>query len=347
MSLVAFGEPAWAQGHDDMAPPPGTPETYPSIHVRGFSDFEYTATDPPGDPNGFQLGQLVVHAVSRLARKVTYYGEVSATPRTTQFMIEVERSFVRYDYNDVFKLSVGRFHTPIGYWNTAYHHGLWLQTTIRRPEQITFGGVFVPVHFVGLLAEGGLPSRPVGLSYRAGVGNGRSEILSRGGDAGDPNGNRALLAQLLARSADPNGWEIGGSIYRDRLSIGGGPTTGEWIYSGHVVWTHESPELLAEVVAVRHEDEQTDTDYHDQAFYVQAAYRLPGKAHALKPYVRYEKMDIAAGEPVFALPDQEVVTAGLRFDLIELAALKAEYRNQLIEGIGRVNALLLQTSFTF
>jgi len=37
---------------------------------------------------------------------------------------------IRYDYNDFFKLSFGRYHTPINYWNTAFHHGLWLQTTI-------------------------------------------------------------------------------------------------------------------------------------------------------------------------------------------------------------------------
>ena len=329
-----------------MAPPPGTPETYPSLHIRGFSDFEYTSSDAPGDPGGFQLGQFVLHFVSPLAKKVTYYGEVSATPRSTQFLIEVERSFVRYDYNDAFKLSAGRFHTPIGYWNTAYHHGLWLQTTIRRPEQVAFGGVFVPVHFVGLQAEGRFPSGPIGLSYRAGVGNGRSEIVSRAGDAGDANTNRAWIAQLVAQPAHPYGLEVGSSLYRDRLSIIAGPTIGEWILSGHAAWTGESPELLAEIIAVRHED-QAGTDYDSRAYYVQAAYRLPGKARLAKPYARFEKMDIAAGEPVFTIPDLQVLTGGVRLDLFELTAFKAEYRNELVAGAGRVNELLLQTSFTF
>jgi hypothetical protein len=346
-SLLGFVEPARAQHVGaDAIPPPGAPETYPALHIRGFADFEYVSSDAAGALSGFRLGQFVLHFVSPLARKVTYYGEVSATPRTNQFLFEVERSFIRYDYNDAFKVSFGRFHTPIGYWNTAYHHGLWLQTTVRRPEQVTFGGIFVPVHFIGLLAEGRVPSGPVGLGYGAGVGNGRSEILSRGGDAGDPNTNRAWLAQLLARPAQPRGLEIGASVYRDLLSIAAAPAIDEWILSGHAVWTGESPELLAEVIAVRHED-QTVAEYDSHAFYLQAAYRLPGKAHPVKPYVRYERMEIAAGEPVFTLPDLEVVSAGVRLDLVELAAFKAEYRNELAAGAERVNALLLQTSFTF
>src|SRR5881628_486364 len=96
-SLVAFVEPARAQ-HEEagMVPPPSAQETYPSLHIRGFSDFEYTLSDAPGGLSGFKLGQFVLHFVSPLAKKVTYYGEVSATPGTAQFAIEVERSFIRY-----------------------------------------------------------------------------------------------------------------------------------------------------------------------------------------------------------------------------------------------------------
>ena len=209
------------------------------------------------------------------------------------------------------------------------------------------GGTFVPVHFIGLLAEGGLPSGPIGVHYGAGVGNGRSEVLSRGGDAGDPNTNRAWIVQLLARPTEPYGLEVGSSLYRDQLSISGQSPIREWILSGHAAWTRETPELLAEVIAVRHEDRGTGTDYDSDAFYVQAAYRLPGRARPVKPYARYEKMDIAAGESVFTIPELQVVTAGVRLDLVELAAFKVEYRNELAAGAGRVNALLLQTSFTF
>jgi len=50
----------------------------------------------------------------------------------------------------------GRFHTPIGYWNTEYHHGQFLQPTISRPGIVEFedrGGV-LPMHVAGGLLQG-------------------------------------------------------------------------------------------------------------------------------------------------------------------------------------------------
>jgi hypothetical protein len=348
--LVLILAPAMvrAQGsHDDMMLARPGPETYPSLMIRGFTDVDYISSHGPGGlPQGFDLGQFVLHFTSQLARKVNFVGEVSMTPAADQFKVEVERSFIRYDYDDEFKISAGRYHTPIGYWNTAYHHGLWLQTTVRRPEQVKFGGIYVPVHFVGLLAEGKLPSGGLGLSYAAGVGNGRGDVPSRGGDAGDANTNRAWITQLLAHPVF--GLEAGAALYHDLVPEPAGTSSvREWIYSGHLVWTRESPELLGEFIGVRHESEGASTTYDSRSYYIQAAYRLPGWANKLKPYSRYEQMDIAAGDPIFKIPDLQVVTAGLRVDLIDVAAVKIEYRNELDEGSGRTNSVLLQACLTF
>ena len=65
---------------------------------------------------------------------------------------------LRFDRSDQLKVSFGLYHTPINWWNTFYHHGQWLQTSIQRPEMIQFGGRFLPVHFVGALVEGVLPA---------------------------------------------------------------------------------------------------------------------------------------------------------------------------------------------
>src|SRR5204862_5228588 len=128
---------------------------------------------------------------SALSSRVNYFGEISfaaridagtGSPPAAGFNVEIERSIIRYDQSDMLKLSFGRYHTPINYWNTAYHHGSWLQTTISRPEMTQFGGSFIPVHFVGALAEGELPAGGLNLNYNAGVGNGRGAVISRGGD---------------------------------------------------------------------------------------------------------------------------------------------------------------------
>src|SRR5213075_2706220 len=112
-------------------------------------------------------------------KKVSYFGELSFTAQPAAYEVQVERSIIRYDYNDYFKISFGKYHTPISYWNTAYHHGAWLQTTTSRPDMIQVGGSFLPVHFVGALAEGTLPSGPLNISYDAALGNGRSSVVSR------------------------------------------------------------------------------------------------------------------------------------------------------------------------
>ncbi|MDQ3580695.1 MAG: putative porin, partial [Pseudomonadota bacterium] len=106
--------------------------TVPPVHILGFADVNYLETEREID-EGFILGQLVGHVSAGLSEHLTLFGEVSATARPDQYRIEVERLFLRYDFNDWFKLSGGRYHTPINWWNTAFHHGLWLQTTVRRP----------------------------------------------------------------------------------------------------------------------------------------------------------------------------------------------------------------------
>src|SRR5271169_1169439 len=193
-----------SSSHEHMAPSVEVQEAethYPSLQVRGFGDVDFSATDQKGTNSGFNMGQFVLHFASALSGKVSYFGEVSFTAEPTTYELAVERSIIRYDYNDDFKLSFGKYHTPLGYWNAAYHHGAWLQTSISRPEMIKFGGSLIPVHFVGAEAEGNIPSGGLGLGYSLGLGNGRGTPFSKAGDSGDVNNNRAWVASVFARPA--------------------------------------------------------------------------------------------------------------------------------------------------
>lgn len=325
---------------------------YPSLQIRGFGDVDFSATDQKGTTSGFNLGQLDLHLASSLSRKVTYFGELTFNAQPTGYTVEVERSIIRYDYNDFFKFSFGRYHTPIGYWNTAFHHGAWLQTTISRPEMIKIGGTFIPVHFVGFLAEGNIPSGGAGLSYNFGVGNGRGSIISRPGDAGDNNNNRAWVANLYSRPAKLYGLQMGVSLYRDKITL---PVVGpngnnfrEWISAAHVVWTKESPEFLAEIANVNHRNILTNAVTNNTAFYIQVGYRLPWFEKSLKPYYRFEHTHTPLSEQVFTNQDLVGSVLGLRYDISNYAALKSEYRNsKRLPGDPRVNGLFLQTDFTF
>lgn len=352
----AVQAPTSAAEHDHTggAPADGQ-ESYPNLRIRGFADVDFSATDIKGQPSGFNMGQFVLHMASPLSKKVSVFGELSFTARSNQYSVEVERAIIRYDANDFFKISFGKYHTPVNYWNTAYHHGSWLQTTISRPEMIQFGGRFLPVHFVGLLAEGAIPSGGLGLNYNFGIGNGRQtlSLLGRDGDAGDVNGNRALVATLFARPAKLFGLQVGGSIYTDTITPDPGtPATAagpyrEWIASGHIVWTKENPEFITEFANVHESNIASGRDWNSQGVYSQIAYRLPGEAHAWKPYYRFEYIHVPATNPVLLVPNLTGHTAGVRYDITDYAAFKIEFRSSRRTPTLRSNGLFLQTAFTF
>lgn len=316
--------------------------------ILGFTDINYLTTERDVRA-GFYEGQMVGHLAAGLAERISFHAEVSASARPDGYRLEVERTILRYDVSDVLKVSAGRYHTPLSYWNVAYHHGLWLQTSVARPEMIRFGSRFMPVHFVGLLVEGAFPGSALGLGYYAGVGNGRDVQIERASDAGDPNDHRAWMAGLSLRPARVYGLQVGAAIYRDRIepAAAAGAAVPEWIMSGHVVWEKETPEVLAEVAHVLHEGAAGTAA--STGGYVQLGYRLPGAARAFKPYARLERIDIDGDDPVFAPLGlgYRAAVAGVRYDFTLLAALKAEYRAERFEDDRAYSSLYLQASFTF
>ena len=339
---------ATMQEHPEHNMPVVEQSTFPSMQIRGFGDVDFSATDQKGTTSGFDLGQFVLHIASPLSKKVSYFGEISFTARADGYNLEVERTLIRYDYDDYFKISFGKYHTPVNYWNTEFHHGLWLQTTISRPEMVQFGGRFIPVHFVGLLDEGEIPSGGAGLNYQVGMGNGRAAIISRAGDSGDINNNRAWVVNLFSKPRQIYGLQVGGSLYGDEITTPTAPRMKELISAVHFVWTRETPEFLSEFANVHHRDTNTGQTFNSQAYYIQVAYRLPWLEKKWKPYYRFEYIHAPKGEPVLEGTNLVESTAGVRFDISEFAAFKTEYRSTK-RGTNepRFNGAFLQTCFTF
>ena len=341
---------------------------YPLLKISGFSDLNLGAIDQRGvtgfgqqtllaPRSGFQEGQFILHFSSALSPRVSFFGELSltarpdagtGTPAAAGFNPEVERAIIRFDQSDRLKISFGRYHTPINYWNTAFHHGTWLQTTISRPEMTQFGGSFIPVHFVGALAEGSFPAGGLNLNYNVALGNGRGSAINRGGDFGDVNNHRAALLNLFVRPDRPYGLQVGGSVYRDHVTPLTAPPAREWIQSAHVVWNKETPEFIAEFANIRHTPIAGGTSSNSQAFYAQTAYRLPVAQRLWKPYYRFEYTHIPRSDAIFrALPSFNASTVGIRYDLSTFAALKFEYRRYNRFNLPAINGAFSQVSFTF
>lgn len=65
------------------------------------------------------------------------------------------------------KIWLGRFHNPVGYWNTQFHHGAYMETSISRPaiDEFEDDGGLIPMHLAGLLFEGMRENGNQGLGY--------------------------------------------------------------------------------------------------------------------------------------------------------------------------------------
>lgn len=317
------------------------------FRVMGFGDISYVSRDG-SDQDGFLVGQAVAHLTASLGSSFSVFGEFSATARDSEYNFEVERMIAKYEFSDLFKVSAGRYHTPIGYWNSAFHHGAWLQTTTSRPQAFRFGSRIVPIHFVGVLAEGTWHQNPLGLSYQAGFGNGRHANIARAGDAGDINGNEAWMVQLRAAPDAYHGLQAGIGYYADEVSPTGEPPVDERTFSAFAAWTGETPEIIVEYLHSEHElvadsSVQGDVD----AWYAQFAWRLDGDWNAWKPYVRFERDDVENSDPLLGTDglDYRGGIFGLRWDFNPAAALKFEYRNEEFGDAGRENNFQVQVSF--
>jgi len=313
-----------------------------------FGEVDYRQTDGPGS-DGFTIGQLVGQLNAEIDDKLSVFTELTATARRGEdYEFEIERMFVRYDFSDMYKLSAGRFHTPIGYWNTAYHHGSWLQTTIGRPEGVKFGSYVMPIHFMGVQLEGKLWDSDFG--YRVGFGNGRCEEINDPCDLGDSNSHPAYLAEVFYRPLNRFRLDTGLTLYVDSVTPAVGPEVDETIIDGYIALQGERPELIAEYLYGIHERKNTiGPEGNTNTAYLQLAYRLGGRVQNLKPYVRAEFVDVDADDPLLGDLglDYDGYIGGLRWDFSRWAALKTEVRSQEFDHGSRVTSFWIQLAFVF
>jgi hypothetical protein len=319
-----------------------------SIHASLFADVNYMNSQRPVS-QGFRLGQVAGHLRAAISDHIALFSEVSGTAQAGAFAIDAERFFVRYEANDFFKLSAGRQHTPVSYWNTTFHHGSWFQTTAGRPDLVRGSGL-LPLHFVGLQLEGAVPLGPMSLGYLTGVGNGRNSSITRAGDAGDANLSRALVTNAFLKLPQSTGLKIGGAYYSDRVTPSAPIDVKEKIVSGFVVRERENPELLAEYAQITHQAlTPVRPTVKSSSGYAQVGYRLPGRASQLKPYLRVERSHVPAGDTILTplKLDYRGGTAGLRIDVDPVASIKLEFRRERYQAPRWFSAVTAQFSFTF
>lgn len=339
------------------------------LRIRGFGDVSlvggsrqaYPPTNQLAQTTSFALGQLDLFTTSDISDKFKFISEIVFeggpdniygvyTGTVNAFTVDVERYLIQYSYNDYFNISVGRWHTGIGYYNTAYHHSTWLQTTTGRPLLFQFedrGGI-LPIHTVGVTATGLIPSGPLGLHYIAEAGNGRESRTPLTAEPVqnevDDSNHKAFNFGVFARPERLRGLQTGFSVYHDILTPQNSNRIEETIMAMHAVVVRSNYEWLNEAMVIRHSIIGESKVYNTPGFYSQISRQFG----SFRPYLRYQYINAARTEPVF--PDvglNEGPSAGIRFDASEFVALKFQYDYTVQRNQPNYSTLTLQIGFTF
>lgn len=351
-----------APAAEQAAPPPETAEALPQpseptrmdmnktlMSIRGFGDITFHGDNHRGDTTSFTLGQLDLFVTSDVSEKFRFLSEiVFEAGKDNVFGVDIERLLLQYSHNDYFNISAGRYHTAIGYYNTAYHHSTWLQTAEGRPFLFQFedGGGILPIHNVGVSASGLIPSGRLGLHYIAEVGNGRASNPNAEAvqNVVDENNGKSINLALFARPQAIRGLQVGVSVYHDHLYPVPTVNIGQTIFAAHAVMVRPNFEWLNEALLIRHSPQGLTHVFETPGFYTQIS-----KAFGpYRPYFRYQYVNASDSEPIFPQVGlQQGPSLGLRFDASETVALKLQYDRTAYRHQASTNGLGLQLGFTF
>ncbi len=331
------------------------------IQWRGFGEVNYKVLDQrvpelgtfgfvPGSAGNFFVGDFDLLLTSHITDKASVLSEVVIGEGDAQsFDVDLERVLFKYDYNDNLKLSLGRYHTSIGYYNTAFHTGKWLQTAIDRPLVMEFAndGGLLPTQAVGLSVTGQIPTRGLGLNYMFDYGSSDTirPTLDGLGETDENNGNHVTVG-MFARPDRFPGLQVGGSFYHDKISdFGKGPSVrlGQTVVNAHVVYTGHHIEFLNEGFLIRHSYENSPVVFNMPSFYTQFS-RQFGK---WRPYARYQYANM---NPNSIFPDvglRHGPSFGTRFDFNDNVAFKFQLDHTLRQNLPDLNGLQTQLAFTF
>jgi hypothetical protein len=279
---------------------------------------------------------------------------------------DLERLQLGYLFNDAAIGWLGRFHTPYGYWNTAFHHGLQIQTSTMRPRFLDFedkGGI-LPAHTTGVWLNGTFPTATGKLGYDLYAGNapqingtgtgtalatahpaGFSSAVNAGTYAGTGTLSMRQSGSTAGRTSSGfNAWIEPGAVDGLRLGLHGlrGEVIDDFANStllkmlgGYYAYSTEKWEALGEYYRFRNQDRSGATGTHASwAGYMQLGYTV-GK---WTPFARVERARLDQTDNYFGVQESgrsyDRWAMGLRYELDPRAALKTEFTSTRKRDLG-------------
>jgi hypothetical protein len=264
--------------------------------------------------------------------------------------VDLERAQIGYQFGDSATVWLGRFHTPYGYYNTAFHHGQQIATSLRRPRFIEFedhGGI-MPAHTVGMWVTGSERLGDEKLTYDVYIGN--SQRITGGtldmNNPGNIHGSTIVGGNLgLLLGGHLDGLKVGVDVFQTRIEDQ--DTTPLYFtqvksHGVYAAYDTDTWENIAEFHVFNDTDLTGHTGSHrSDAGFMQFGYR----AGRFTPYARYERGSFQQSDNYFAAQatGQSYYrdALGLRFDVDLVSALKLEiadthYTDRIISNYDEV-----------
>jgi hypothetical protein len=343
----------------ETPPPPMEEAPRPNIVAQRlkfqlYGDLGAQGSNEKGTTNSFQVGSFDMFMTAHISDRASVLGELVVLPFNDNVVeTDLERLELQYKFSDHFNFGVGRYHTSIGYYNTAYHHGLFFQTPIGRPLMFSWDddGGFLPLQEIGITTNGHLPSGKLGLSYVAEMGNGRAHAfgVEPAQNRTDNNNAKSFNLALTARPGWVSGLHLGFSFYHDYINLTAPPNVSQSIMVASFIFENSQYEFLNEALLARNA-EIGGRVFHLPGFYSQ----FSRKFGQYRPYVRYAYQNANDNDRVYNGSDggnpvgrKGDLSLGLRREIAEFAALKLQYDRIGQRGAESFNKVATQFAFTF
>ena len=307
-----------------------------SLNFFGDVSLGIASSGAPHPELGFAIGAQDFLLKGELGSHFVALTEFDLEPGDAGIDVDIERYHVRWQSEHVF-VQMGRSHTAFGYWNNAYHHGRWLQPTIERPRWVAFedDGGLLPVHWVGLNLGAKLELGSARLDAVVSVGNGRGKVVDDVRNTRDYQSLKAFHASVELVGIYWSELRAGVAAVVDRI-VGQpdrvalpGQAIDELIGGVHVAYAGLPLLVIAEGYSVIHQA-------GSQRWSTAGGFGLIAYAFGrFSPYVEVESFVPRGGPDPFFLPNPAEESpsfdtlegiAGLRIDLSDWTALKAELR---------------------
>ena len=302
------------------------------VSLHGFADVS-AGWNSKGDPKGFNVGSLGFYLTPQFGANVKSLVElVFEFDAEGHLATDLERVQLGYTFSDAATVWMGRFHTPYGYWNTGYHHGKQIQTSLNRPQFINFedrGGI-LPSHTVGVWGAGAIRMGDGKLSYDLFLGNSpkiSSNVLNMNNSGTTRQNMMAGVNLGYGFSGNLEGLKLGAHGLRGTVNDDVAPfnTTTLNMLGGYAVYDRDDWEGLAEYYHFNNKDVSGGTGSHRSwASFVQ----LGRNMGSWTPYGRFEKTRLDQKDNYFSQQaagfsyTRQVL--GLRYDLDPKAAVTLE-----------------------